>query len=685
MQQSFPYQASPRFGHVAVDHDQKVYFWGGHTQTLPSAANNKGVFSMDVYDLLTCTWKRELCTGPAPLGLDGCSYIKNGDVLYVYGGWNGDMFFRTLHQLDLWKLEWKEVRTNGSCAPSRKARAGMAKWDGNLILFGGFGAIANPLEKGPEMEGMTNELHLFNMSNSTWCRQETSHTPPPCSSFSFVHTGQGKAVKFGGREPTGCTNAVHVLDFQTWDWSEIKPSGDWPLARGGHSTCYWANNLMIIGGRGNNMNVFCDAWVLDITTMEWNQSQVSFSEVMLRRCCHTATVIDGSSNSTVVVIFGGMSKWKETGMLSTVANIAVIDVDEPDSLTLVSNKGPKGRHPHPHPHHYHHHHHYRLKNAPLVSLKESVLESQPGHQSSKVDETVHPRTTESEKPHKATNLYKWNKRRRHSHPAKQGVVVPQRRSAPHDLISRPWVVGKEEIQMTGEYIWRAEREGESEDNSQVAVFRGLRVAAHWIHSSRDCAEAMRELDIFMQVHHPNIVQLIGFTLNNGIIVLSELMTTTLAVALRGPSRFTRPQVAEVGLDVARALNYLHLMRPRPLVHGAVNSTNIYLEPTQVNQWRAKLSCKPVVQLGCTMTHGDHSADAKGVGQDFRNLVCSPQCDVYSFGMVLVEMVDRQGQVERTDHVRWIEADDITKKCTEAEPQNRPSMSTVIISLSTLIK
>ena len=33
----------------------------------------------------------------------------------------------------------------------------------------------------------------------------------------------------------------------------------------------------------------------------------------------------GPSNSTVVVIFGGMSKWKDNGILPTVAHLTVID------------------------------------------------------------------------------------------------------------------------------------------------------------------------------------------------------------------------------------------------------------------------------------------------------------------------------------------------------------------------
>lgn len=168
---AFPYQAVPRFGHVAIDYNQKVYLWGGHTQKLPYSTNTaKVVPSVDVFDHLTGTWKKEMCTGQPPPHLDGCAYIKDGDVLYVFGGWNGDLFYNCLHQLNLWRLEWKDVKlSKGGCIPSRKARAGMAKCGENLILFGGFGAIADPStsqqKSAHEIEGLTNELHLFSIPN----------------------------------------------------------------------------------------------------------------------------------------------------------------------------------------------------------------------------------------------------------------------------------------------------------------------------------------------------------------------------------------------------------------------------------------------------------------------------------------------------------------------------------------
>ena len=360
----------------------------------------------------------------------------------------------------------------------------------------------------------------------------------------------------------------------------------------------------------------------------------------------------------------------------------------------MSNNGRKAHH-----HHHHHHHHNlsRARSTDLVSLEETTQESQEGNHESTVRETEEigeatPPITSDERPQRVANQFKQRKRRRHSHPAKQGIVPPRRRSVPHDLIGRPWMVGKEEVLMTGDLLWR---DGEEGDSVQVAIFRGLRVAAHCINSSKNCAQAMKDMDTYVQMHHPNIVQLIGFTISNGLVVLSELMPTTLAAALVTPGGLARPQVLEVGLDVARALNYLHLMKPHPLVHGAVESVNIFLEPIQVNSWRAKLSCKPSVQTRRTEPHANNqtsTADHTESGQDLQKLLRSPSSDIYSFGQVLVEMTDERnlavkglGTSEHGDRARWSEVEEVAKRCMSPSPQSQPNMATVIVSLSTVAK
>ena len=72
------------------------------------------------------------------------------------------------------------------------------------------------------------------------------------------------------------------------------------------------------------------------------------------------------------------------------------------------------------------------------------------------------------------------------------------------------------------------------------------------------------------------------------IIVTELMPTSLRNELQ-KSPMARTQVMSIGIDVATALNYLHLWKPQPILHRDVSSANVLLEQSTGCQWRAKVS------------------------------------------------------------------------------------------------
>ncbi len=94
------------------------------------------------------------------------------------------------------------------------------------------------------------------------------------------------------------------------------------------------------------------------------------------------------------------------------------------------------------------------------------------------------------------------------------------------LESRPWIIEREELQITEEKIG-----GGAYGEVKVAVFRGTRVAAKCLHEiivSRHNRDIFtREMDISSKIHHPNIVQFLGATRVDNPILLYELMATSL--------------------------------------------------------------------------------------------------------------------------------------------------------------
>ncbi len=66
---------------------------------------------------------------------------------------------------------------------------------------------------------------------------------------------------------------------------------------------------------------------------------------------------------------------------------------------------------------------------------------------------------------------------------------------------------------------------------KVAHFRGIRVAAkslyQAIRTGYYAQSFVREMNIASRIRHPNLVQLIGATMEGGMIILMELMPTSL--------------------------------------------------------------------------------------------------------------------------------------------------------------
>jgi hypothetical protein len=89
-----------------------------------------------------------------------------------------------------------------------------------------------------------------------------------------------------------------------------------------------------------------------------------------------------------------------------------------------------------------------------------------------------------------------------------------------------WVVEREEIQLTDQELGRG-----AWATVSVAVFRGARVAAKCVHnqivSPHNIQLFKREMDMAARIRHPNLLLFIGATLEGQMVILTELMPTSL--------------------------------------------------------------------------------------------------------------------------------------------------------------
>ena len=153
--------------------------------------------------------------------------------------------------------------------------------------------------------------------------------------------------------------------------------------------------------------------------------------------------------------------------------------------------------------------------------------------------------------------------------------------------AKDWVVSRDEVRITDKCLgvggW---------GKVVLGTFRGCKVAVKEIHElilspyNRRLFE--REMNIASKCRHPCLLQFMGATDDDASpLFITELLDKTLR-ALLEERQLADTEISIISLDVSLALNYLHNMKPSPILHRDVSSANVLLW-RHGDQWRGKLS------------------------------------------------------------------------------------------------
>ena len=174
-----------------------------------------------------------------------------------------------------------------------------------------------------------------------------------------------------------------------------------------------------------------------------------------------------------------------------------------------------------------------------------------------------------------------DERKRSLSAAQMALNERSRRQTPN------WLIPRDQIQLTDKCLgkggWGSVIEGK---------YCGCAVAVKQIHelilSDHNRRLFEREMSIAARCRHPCLLQFIGATNDEGLpLFVTELMESSLRVLLE-QRPLSSLEVSVISLDVARALNYLHLKKPSPIIHRDISSANVLLW-RQADQWRGKVS------------------------------------------------------------------------------------------------
>ena len=172
---STKYEPLPRMCHISGRVGSKVVVQGGLTgksrQQLSSV--------VEIFDPYSELWEQRQVEGDAlSPGTHVAASASLCDDLFSFGGSDGRQRFNTLHRLDSKTWCWGEVSPqNADGAPMPMSSCAMIAFRNSLVVFGGYGVPRGPTEPQSFIQnttttdggGWTNELHIYNLSESMKC------------------------------------------------------------------------------------------------------------------------------------------------------------------------------------------------------------------------------------------------------------------------------------------------------------------------------------------------------------------------------------------------------------------------------------------------------------------------------------------------------------------------------------
>ncbi|CAN1215689.1 Calmodulin-binding receptor-like cytoplasmic kinase 3, partial [Linum perenne] len=186
-------------------------------------------------------------------------------------------------------------------------------------------------------------------------------------------------------------------------------------------------------------------------------------------------------------------------------------------------------------------------------------------------------------------------------------------------------------------IKRAKKVTPSTRNRAIETFENLRT------------EFSSEVELLAKIDHRNLVKLLGYvdTGDERLLITEYVSNGTLREHLGQRGKILDfNQRLEIAIDVAHALTYLHLYE-KQIIHRDVKSSNILLTESM----RAKVADFGFARLGSVDSEQTHiSTKVKGtVGyldpEYMRTYQLTPMSDVYSFGILLLEILTGRRPVE----------------------------------------
>lgn len=193
---------------------------------------------------------------------------------------------------------------------------------------------------------------------------------------------------------------------------------------------------------------------------------------------------------------------------------------------------------------------------------------------------------------------------------------------------------------------------------QGSVYKGC-INGEWYAIKKMKWNAYEELKILQKVNHGNLVRLEGFCIDpeeaNCYLVYEYVENGSLSSWLHEarPEKLSWKTRLRIAIDVANGLQYIHEHTRPKVVHKDIKSSNILLD----SNMRAKIANFGLARSGCNAITM-HIVGTQGyiAPEYLADGVVSTKMDVFSFGVVLLELVSGREAIDERGNVLWASAD-----------------------------
>jgi len=242
-----------------------------------------------------------------------------------------------------------------------------------------------------------------------------------------------------------------------------------------------------------------------------------------------------------------------------------------------------------------------------------------------------------------------------------------------------------------------------------AEWRGIIVALkrlpyHLLENPEFMEDFRKEAAIMSSLRHPNTLQFLGTCkIEEDICIVTEYMEKGSLYQLLHKDDVQVPYslVKKIALDVSQGMNYLHNLKPFPILHRDLKSHNLLVD----ENWKVKISdfglSKVVETLNGTMT--SCGTPAWAAPEVLKNSHYTEKADVYSFGICLWEFwtrrdpyegmptfqiifaVGNQGERPTVPESSPEEYTRLMRDCWSQSPDSRPGFDEIVTRLKDMIE